>query len=287
MVTPGQRQAIVRTVIARIHVTTAESWTLEVEWVGGARTVLKVTRPVRAQTPRRVAGYRRWRLDLSGYHFIRDQVIAGVPRRAIAERLDQRAPQSHGPWPLNQVSSVISMLRSGRIRGVERLPCPPTLYDRVRTLHAEGCSPRQIVAQLRSEGVLTKHRTIVTTTAIYGALRRLKLRPHSVAMERRVRDELRAWGASAPAAEIAARLNNMGLTTMSGAAWTPPYVRERLRKLGIRLVRSGRRALGHEEGHNQLGASDAAPGPAAVRPHRAESRERTLRRQRWRRSSLR
>jgi hypothetical protein len=175
----------------------------------------------------------------------------GTSVEEIAERLNEMGVRyRRGPWTPKGVTAAIwtpkgvkaaiYRLRRGHISGVEPLPLLQSLPDRVLALHALGSSPLQMLAQLRSEGVTTRYQTVVSRQAVYDALNRLKLRPPSVNMNQRVREELLDWAASATPAEIATRLNALGLTTMLGSRWTPPTVRARLRALAIPIVRPSR-----------------------------------------------
>jgi DNA invertase Pin-like site-specific DNA recombinase len=250
-VTPAQRKAIARAAIKAIHVSpTPASWPLEVEWVGGARTALELTRQDRTRArPAYVPRRRLWPITLTTYQFIRDQVATGTPRRVIVDSLIATgARHPRGPWTLKCVLLAIGRLRKRRVPGVEPPPPLPALADHIRALYEQGYSPVDIVQQLQSQGTETRYRTAVTLVTVRAAMARLGLRPHSVVRDRLVCAHLLEWGLSTKPAEIASRLNALGLTTMHGRPWTSINVRDKLRDLGIDFVRQRRRSEKKRQG---------------------------------------
>jgi hypothetical protein len=239
-VTSQQRKAIVRLAIKRVHLypgSASDTWPMEIEWENGLRTRIALTLEDRA--PHRVARPRilrpPWRaIDPSAYPFIRERVGEGLSVLAIAEALN-RAEIRHprGPWGEKNVRLAVKRLRDGQVPGVEPLLAPPSLTERVRALHSQGQSPAQIVSQLRAQQVQTRRQTLVTREVVYKALERLRLPAHVTLSDRRVRLELQAAGGSATAAQLADRLNGLGLLTKSGRPWTSTSVRPRCRKLDL------------------------------------------------------
>lgn len=264
-VTPEQRKAIVRAVIKFIHVSPAsDTWTLEIEWVSGMQTPVPLTRQNRA--PARPASYSAHKLiDPAAYPFIRERAALGMTVPAIVEALNAagfRHPRR--VWRPQSVNWAIARLRRGEVPGVEPLPAPPTLTDHVRRLHHQGYSPAEMVAQLQAQGVRTRHRTPVTLDVVYKALERLELSAHSVLTDQRVCAQLREWGPSATAAEVARRLNALGLTTKAGRPWTPENVREKLRGLRLAFVRL--RRLSRPAPQAETGDSDSRPSDSKATP---------------------
>jgi DNA invertase Pin-like site-specific DNA recombinase len=239
-VTAERRKAIVRAVIKVIHVTPApEAWPLEIEWVSGVRTTLRVTRADRApaRPPKRPPG--PWReIDPGAYPFIRNRVATGMALSAIAEALNAAGvPHPRGVWRIKSVQRAIARLRRGEIPGVEPPPAPPTLMERIRALYHQGHAPAEIVSELRGQHVQTRHQTLVTREVVYKALERLGLPTHFTIANQAISSHLRAWSPTATPGEIAERLNGLGFTTKLSRPWTPVSVREKLRDLGIPFTR--------------------------------------------------
>jgi DNA invertase Pin-like site-specific DNA recombinase len=245
-VTHEQRKQVLRAVVKAVHLTpTPDTWPLEVEWVGGARTVIGLTRQDRA--PARPTSRRRPRLGLTRrrplliplatYQLIREQMAAGVPAQAMADMLNAAAVLHHrGPWTTKRVHQATSRIRHGHVPGVEPPSPLPTLTDHVGALHAQGLTAPTMVTALQSRGIKTRHRTDVSEAAVHAAMKRLRLRAHSRLMNETVHAYLREWSGSTPLSEIAARLNALGLTTRHGRSWTSANVREKARDMGVLFV---------------------------------------------------
>jgi hypothetical protein len=245
-VTPQQRKHLLRAVIKAVHLTpTSDTWPLEVEWVGGARTVIGLTLQDRAPAPpisrrRPRPGLTRRRASLipvATYQVIREQLAAGGSAQAIADRLNAAGVHHHrGSWTAKRVHQATYRIRHGHVPGVEPPPTLPTLTDHVDALHALGLTAAAMVTALQSRGITTRHGTEVSAATVHAAMKRLRLRAHSRLMNEKVHAYLREWGSSTPLPEIATRLNALGLTTREGRLWTSPNVREKARDMGIPFV---------------------------------------------------
>jgi hypothetical protein len=242
-VSSAQRKTLVRMMIAAIHVTPGiETWPIEIEWASGLRTRLQFTRKVRVPPRLVLPPHLRppWRsIETGAYVFIRDRLSEGLSVPTIVDALNAahiRHPR--GDWGEKNVGNAIKRLRDGRVPGLEPLPAPPSLMERVRVLYHQGHSPAEIVAQLRHQHVQTRFQTPVTRAVVYKAMERLGLPAHVTLANRRVRSELQAAGGSATAAQLADRLNALGLPTKSGRPRTSTSVREKCGDLNIPFLRS-------------------------------------------------
>lgn len=245
-VTPARRKQVLRAAVKAVHLTpTPDTWPLEVEWVGGARTVIGLTRqdraparPISRRHPRPGLTRRRPLLiPLATCQLIREQMAAGLSAQAIADMLNAAAVLHHrGPWTAKRVHLASYRIRHGQVPGVEPPPTLLTLTDHVGALHAQGLTAAEMVPALQSREITTRHHTDVSEATVHAAMKRLRLRAHSRLMNEKVHAYLREWGSSTPLSEIAARLNALGLTTRHGRSWTSANVREKARDMGVAFV---------------------------------------------------
>jgi len=237
-ITFEHRKALVRAVITAIHATLEDDiWTLDVEWTGGPRTRIALTRP-RPTPARPVRRKRGWFIQPATYEFIRDQIAAGTPPRAIADALNaNEIPHARAArWTEKQIVRASTRLRKGRIPGVEPPPPLPNPTDAIRRLHEAGHAPAEILKLLSHDGHKNCENRDITVAAVWATLSRLGLRSHVRMRDERICMHLRVLAPSMRPAEIATRLNTMGLKTIQGNPWTTTNVRDKLRDLQIPFI---------------------------------------------------
>jgi len=244
-VTTEQRKTLLRAVVNAIYATRDDNgeWTLEVNWDSGARTTLPPIR-VRRRKPAYRAKRRRWRpISREVYQVIRDQVLAGKSMHAIADHLNviQVRPGRPGSWTKTRVISAAFRLRNRAVPDVEPLPPIQSLTSHIRKLHKAGHSPAAIADLLNDQGLHTRYRTAFTADTVRATIVRLGFPSHFAEQEERLRALLQEWSPVFLPADIAARLNGLGLRTQQGSPWTPHNVCEKQVNLGIPSRRHGAR----------------------------------------------
>lgn len=215
---PNQRKALVRAVIRKIHVTPRpEVWTLEIEWVGGARTTVELV------TPRGVQAA------------IREDYHAGLAPKAIAERLSQRGivrrVGANAGQPYDE-EAIRAALRRAKLQK----PYDMAAATVIRSLFVEGTTLPDIASQLNARGI-RHYLGLWTNVRVQSVLLRLRrgdlggdplppVPPLGAAVK-----TLHAQGLSVR--EIASRLNEAGVVTLRRRPVTLSTVCQALARLGL------------------------------------------------------